>query len=195
MENVVRQHPEPQTPVVEADGLMVPPWVKFPDIPTTPVGWWRGDQAYRADFREWWDGQTPETQLRLQRRYPEPPDWDGFYWVVQLKTPDLDRETRTVYELMAALLSDAPWRRVREEPGFSILNYLLRSAEEYRPESQEEIAIWAELTGPQHYHAILRYAQQQKGQVNRHYAKMLAVIQESAKRRWQDSCGNAEPHH
>jgi hypothetical protein len=194
MERNTRQHCEPE-PAFDAEGLMVPPWVKFPNLPKRPVGWWRGDQAYRADFREWWDRQTPEMQLRIQQRYPEPSGWDEFYFVIGLKTPEFDRETRTIYELIAALVSDAAWLRAREEPGFSILYHLAGRADDYRPESQEEIAIWDELTKPQHYNALLRYAKQRKGQVDDNYGQILAVIQESAKRRFQDSCGCEEPVH
>jgi hypothetical protein len=177
--------------MLDSDGLMVPPWVGFLDLPATPVGWWRGDQKYRADFREWWDRQPPEVRLAVQERYPEPPEWDGFYWVVGQKTPDLDRETRTIYELIAALLSDF-WRRAREEPGFSVLGYIGRRAEEYRPESPEEKAIWDELTKPEHYRALVRYARQKKGQVYDNYEKILGVVQEAARRRWQEAGGQQE---
>jgi hypothetical protein len=194
MANLVGQPPELEVPTRDSDGLMVPPWIRFPDLPATPVGWWRGDQSYRADFREWWDRQTPETRLRVQERYPEPPSWEYFYLVVAQKRPDLDRETRTVYELIAALRSDAFWRRAREEPGFSVLDHMLRTAEAYRAESQEEIAIWDELTSPQHYRALVRYARQRAGQwqVNDDYQLFLGVLQEAARRRWQEAGGQQE---
>jgi hypothetical protein len=111
---------------------------------------------------------------------------------VGLKTPDLDQETRTIYELVAALLSGAFWRRAREEPGFSVLEYLRRRPEEYRPESHEEIALWDELTAPRHYRAILRYAEQREDQVNNHYREFLCVLREAARRRWEIAGGNGE---
>jgi hypothetical protein len=176
----------------DADGLMLPPWIRFPNLPKTPVGWWRGDQNYRADFRKWWEQQPPATRLLIQERYPEPPEWDLFYFIVQMKCSDLDAETRRIWELIGAL-SDALWRRAREEPGFSMLDHLLRSVDEYRAESEEEIAIWNELTGPQNYRAIIRYVEQTKGSVNDYAQKFHLVILESARRRWESERGQGEP--
>jgi hypothetical protein len=65
--NGVGHWPESQVPTLDSEGLMVPPWVKFPDLPATPVGWWRGDQEYRAEFREWWDRQPLDARVCFRK--------------------------------------------------------------------------------------------------------------------------------
>ena len=101
--------------------------------------------------------------------------------VARMPTPELDPEMRRIWILIGAL-SEALWRR-GDEPGFSILDHLVRNAEQYRAESEDEIAIWNELTAPHNYPAVLRYAEVRKGHVNEYAARLHNVILEAAQRR------------
>ncbi len=101
--------------------------------------------------------------------------WHGY------RRPSWMQEMRRIWILIGAL-SEALWRR-GDEPGFSMMDHLCRSAEQYRAESEDELAIWNELTAPHNYPAVLRYAEVRKGHVNDYYARLYNVILESARRR------------
>ena len=76
-----------------------------------------------------------------------------------MPTPHLDSEIRKIWLLMGAL-SDAFWRHARAragEPGFSVLDAMCRNAHAYQAESEDEKAIWEELTAPHNYPALVRY--------------------------------------
>ena len=112
--------------------------------------------------------------------------------VARTPTPELDSETRKIWILIRAL-SDALWRRT-DEPGFRIMDHLCRSAEQYRAESEDEIAIWDELTAPHNYIAVLRYAEVCKGRVSEYAARLHNVILEAARRRRErEDCRAASP--
>lgn len=97
--------------------------------------------------------------------------------------PELDPEARRIWILIGAL-DEAFWRRAGE-PGFSLLDHLLRNLQEYRAESEDEVAIWDELTAPHNYPAVLRYVELHKGRVNEYAAQLHATMLEAARRRWE----------
>ena len=111
--------------------------------------------------------------------------------VARMPTPELDPETRRIWILIGAL-DEALWRR-GHEPGFSMLDHLCRNPEQYRAESEDEIAIWNELTAPHNYIAILRYAEIRKGRVNEYAERLHDVILEAARRRKESEDCQAEP--
>ncbi len=107
--------------------------------------------------------------------------WEELYreaseLVARMPTPHLDAETRKIWILMGAL-SEAFWRRVGE-PGFSILETMCRNAQAYQAETEDEIAIWNELTAPHNYPALVRYI---GICVGREYAGGVLDV---ARRRW-----------
>jgi hypothetical protein len=69
------------------------------------------------------------------------------------KENEMDAETHHIHDLIASL-SDAYWHRLTM-PGISPLDALC--VDEYRPESDEEKAIWKEITAPHNHDALLRY--------------------------------------
>lgn len=72
--------PDPPVPTVDDDGLMIPPWVKYPAIPRASIGWRMGEgEEYWDEFRGWWQVQTVETRQLVRARYPEPAGWSEFY--------------------------------------------------------------------------------------------------------------------
>lgn len=78
--NTVGPWPDPEIPSMDEEGLMRPPWVKYPNLPRASSGWRMGiGEAYRDDFRSWWSRQLHATCLRVKAAYPEPKEWEGFY--------------------------------------------------------------------------------------------------------------------
>ena len=78
--NVVGPWPDPPIPDLDADGHMVPPWVKYPNLPRSSMGWRMGmGEEYCGKFKAWWWRQARETRLRARAKYPEPEEWSGFY--------------------------------------------------------------------------------------------------------------------
>lgn len=72
--------PEPPIPDFDTDGLMNPPWVKFPNLPRASMGWRMGQgEAYLDDFDVWFSRQARATRLAIRGRYPEPSEWAGFW--------------------------------------------------------------------------------------------------------------------
>jgi len=98
-------------------------------------------------------------------------------------TPNLEPDTRRVWVLIG-VLSDALWRRVGE-PGFSLLEHLLRKGREYRAESADEVAIWDELTAPHNYPTVVRYVEQRRGQASDAAAELNAAILEAVGTLWR----------
>jgi hypothetical protein len=103
--------------------------------------------------------------------------------VAGMQTPDLDSETRRIWILIGAL-SDAFWRRVGE-PGFSVVDQLSRNAQEYQAASEDEIAIWNELTAPDNYPAVVRYVELRKDHVSKYAAQLHSTIVKAARGRWE----------
>jgi hypothetical protein len=72
--------PDPPVPAFDTAGLMVPPWIKYPDILRASIGWRMGEgEGYWDDFRAWWEQQPVEVQAQVKTAYPEPSGWSGFY--------------------------------------------------------------------------------------------------------------------
>jgi hypothetical protein len=108
--------------------------------------------------------------------------WEELYREVselaaRMPTPHLDPETRKIWILMGAL-SEALWRRVGD-PRFSILDAMCRNARAYRAESEDEKAIWEELTAPHNYPALVRYIALCEGW------EYAGGVLEVARRRWE----------
>jgi hypothetical protein len=84
---------------------------------------------------------------------------------------------------MIGALSDAHWRRAAQ-PGVSAFNVLV--VEPYRPESEEERAIWTELTAPHNYLSLRRYVESGKvSGTNEFAAKLHEALLAEAASRWE----------
>jgi hypothetical protein len=99
----------------------------------------------------------------------------------------VDSELRRIWTLIGAL-SDAFWRRATQ-PSVSWSAALGRT--EYKPESSEEIAIWAELTAPRNREAVRRYVEYcDSGRGTSEYAQGLhQAILTASLRRCEDESG------
>lgn len=72
--------PSPEIQQFDDERLMVPPWIKFPNLRRLSMGWRMGiGEAYKDDFRDWYISQIREVELKVRTKYPEPCEWKGYY--------------------------------------------------------------------------------------------------------------------
>jgi hypothetical protein len=72
--------PNPEIPSFDEEGLPVPPWVKYPNIPLGSIGWRMGlGEDYLSKFASRYCAQKRQVQVNVMRKYPEPQGWEGFY--------------------------------------------------------------------------------------------------------------------
>lgn len=101
----------------------------------------------------------------------------------------MDAEIQRMWELIGSL-SDAFWRRLRQS-GVSALDAL--RVEEYRPESDEEQAIWTEITAPHNYASLCRYLESKKrSEITDYAARLYEMLLAEATRRWEKSLRKRE---
>ncbi len=80
MKSVVGPWPDPEVPTFDTMGYMVPPWVKYPNLPKASMGWRMGlGEEYWGQFQSWWWRQLRETRKKVRVTYPEPQEWADFY--------------------------------------------------------------------------------------------------------------------
>ena len=104
----------------------------------------------------------------------------------------MDAESRRIWEMFGRL-SEAFWHRVTQ-PGVSALDVLL--AEEIGPVSEEEKAIWAEITAPHNYASLRRYIEGcQKVGMNAYAARLYEMLLAEATRRWETESGSGNTDH
>jgi hypothetical protein len=79
--NVSGPFPDPPIQDLDADGLMVPPWIKYPNIGEGSIGWRMGIGEHYKDtlYPVWWSRQPRPVRLRVRKQYPEPNWWSGYY--------------------------------------------------------------------------------------------------------------------
>ena len=77
---VVGPWPDPPIPDFDGNDLMVPPWIKYPNLPRGSMGWRMGlGESYLEQFDAWYNRQHRDTHKSVWSEYPEPSDWQGFY--------------------------------------------------------------------------------------------------------------------
>jgi hypothetical protein len=110
---------------------------------------------------------------------------------------ELTPEARRIHELVGAL-SVAFWNEMKRgegEPDFSLVACLLERGEgECRPRTEEEAAIWEELTCPRNHDALLSYIRfwGPRLGINDYAARLQATLLAQAKdRRNRDAAGGA----
>lgn len=63
-----------------AHGTLVPPWVKYPEIPRYSIGWRMGSgEWYAWMFGTWWEQLSEADRAVYRAKWPPPEDWAG-YW-------------------------------------------------------------------------------------------------------------------
>lgn len=65
---------------MDSEGLMHPPWKKFPNIPRGSMGWRMGPgERFFERFCSWWLRHPNHIRLALCAKYMEPAPWAGFW--------------------------------------------------------------------------------------------------------------------
>ena len=73
--------------LLDVDGLMIPPFAKYPDIKHRSIGWRMGaGETYASLFWDWWQKQDSPIRTTVTKKYPEPTDWPD-YWRIMLAQP------------------------------------------------------------------------------------------------------------
>jgi hypothetical protein len=61
-------------------GTLVPPWIKYPDIPRYSIGWRMGSgEWYAWMMGTWLESLAPEEVAAYKAKWPPPDDW-ADYW-------------------------------------------------------------------------------------------------------------------
>ena len=72
--------PDPEIPSFDGEQLMVPPWVKFPNLPYGSLGWRMGiGEGYMDEFLTWFKGCDDEVRDKLKSKYQGPGQWSNFF--------------------------------------------------------------------------------------------------------------------
>lgn len=88
----------------DAQGDLLPPWLRYPAIPFGSIGWrMGGGEAYWDDFRLWYSHLDGPRRRALQARYPATGAWRDFYF--HLNTCSLRDVCRAA--VIGALVGDA----------------------------------------------------------------------------------------
>jgi hypothetical protein len=72
--------PDPPIPDLDSEGIMHPPWAKYPNLPRSSMGWRMGaGESYLESFDTWWSQQSSPVRLAARAKYPEPQEWSRFW--------------------------------------------------------------------------------------------------------------------
>lgn len=72
--------PDPEISTFDPNGIMVPPWVKYPNLPKGSMGWRMGQgEWYIEDFYRWYYSNPRKRRVEIMSTYKEPEEWKGFY--------------------------------------------------------------------------------------------------------------------
>ncbi|MBN1663969.1 MAG: hypothetical protein JW943_10245 [Deltaproteobacteria bacterium] len=76
----VRPWPDPEIPTFDSEGIMVPPWIKYPNLLKDSMGWRMGQgESYIDDFYRWYYSRPRKVRVQIMNKYKEPEAWSGFY--------------------------------------------------------------------------------------------------------------------
>lgn len=67
----------------DLEKMMLPPWLKYPNIPTVSIFWREGvGESYKFQFAYWYQGLSPSSKLIYEEKYPAPPkDEESWYYI------------------------------------------------------------------------------------------------------------------
>ena len=71
---------KPENSTIDDEGLMVPPWIKYPNLYFGSIGWRMGaGENYWYDFKNNLNLSSEHIRLKTIDKYPEPIEWKGYY--------------------------------------------------------------------------------------------------------------------
>ena len=80
MAEVTDSWPDPEVPDFDSAGRMVPPWVKYPNLPSGSAGWRMGQgESYWLNLQKWWRQQSEDVREAVRVAHPPPPTWSKLY--------------------------------------------------------------------------------------------------------------------
>lgn len=69
-----------RVPVNSTNLLMLPLWLKYPEILPGSIGWRMGDgEDYWFEWHDWFRAQDRDFRAAYVARYPEPTGWERLY--------------------------------------------------------------------------------------------------------------------
>ena len=85
-----KENEEDINKVIRTMGIL-PPWLRYPDIPCGSIGWRMGPgETYIQDWLYWISTMTPEKRLKYLERYAHiPKEWRS--WVIEFMKSNLHR--------------------------------------------------------------------------------------------------------
>lgn len=67
-------------PYDELGEMLLPPWLKYPEIERYSIGWRMGyGEGHLVDWSCWYEGLSPAGRETYRSKFPEPPEWEGYY--------------------------------------------------------------------------------------------------------------------
>lgn len=62
---------------------MQPPWIKFPKLERSGIGWRMGyGEEYYDTFYQWFSDLSEIERARFEAENPEPQKWKGFFRMI-----------------------------------------------------------------------------------------------------------------
>jgi hypothetical protein len=59
--------PNPEIDTFDSERLMLPPWLKYPNIPIHSIGWKMGvGEVYLEDYAIWWSRQPRAIRIKTK---------------------------------------------------------------------------------------------------------------------------------
>lgn len=76
----VQPFPDPEVPDIDNEELMVPPWVKYPNLPLGSIGWRMGvGEDYWYKFIGWYKFSRGDIKKKVQDKYKTEGAWEMFH--------------------------------------------------------------------------------------------------------------------
>ena len=70
----------PYVSATDKDGDPYPPWLKYPNLPRTSMGWRMGEgESYVEEFHGWLARQPTDMIQVYQAKYPAPHEWEAIW--------------------------------------------------------------------------------------------------------------------
>ena len=83
---------DPEIPGFDEDDLMVPPWIKYPNLPSGSMGWRMGvGEQYSNNFIDWYKSNRGIIKKKVQDKYTAEGKWKLFYINLRGKTSPTKR--------------------------------------------------------------------------------------------------------
>jgi ribA/ribD-fused uncharacterized protein len=67
----------------DLENMMIPPWLKYPNISTVSIFWREGmGEYYQLKFIYWYQGLSPSSKLIYEEKYPAPSKYEESWYYI-----------------------------------------------------------------------------------------------------------------